>query len=134
MDLSAARRPSAGTLSRRSALAGLAGILGISATACSSGTAGGSTSGSEGAAGFPLELANCEATLTFDAPPQRIVLLESAPVTTLDGIGVLDRVVARAGVFPPGTTTRSSTPGSRRSRRSRTTSTPRATCRSPRRW
>ncbi|MGO1927432.1 MAG: ABC transporter substrate-binding protein [Brachybacterium tyrofermentans] len=102
MDLSAARRPSAGTLSRRSALAGLAGILGISATACSSGTAGGSTSGSEGAAGFPLELANCEATLTFDAPPQRIVLLESAPVTTLDGIGVLDRVVARAGVFPPG--------------------------------
>ncbi|SLN04416.1 ABC transporter (iron.B12.siderophore.hemin), periplasmic substrate-binding component [Corynebacterium xerosis] len=102
MDLSAARRPSAGTLSRRSALAGLAGILGISATACSSGTAGGSTSGSEGAAGFPLELANCEATLTFDAPPQRIVLLESAPVTTLDGIGVLDRVVARAGVFRPG--------------------------------
>ncbi|MGP9844856.1 ABC transporter substrate-binding protein [Brachybacterium sp. 107] len=102
MDLSAARRPSAGTLSRRSALAGLAGILGISATACSSGTAGGSTSGSEGADGFPLELANCEATLTFDAPPQRIVLLESAPVTTLDGIGVLDRVVARAGVFPPG--------------------------------
>ncbi|SLN04585.1 ABC transporter (iron.B12.siderophore.hemin), periplasmic substrate-binding component [Brachybacterium faecium] len=30
------------------------------------------------------------------------MLLESAPVTTLDGIGVLDRVVGRAGVFPPG--------------------------------
>lgn len=102
MDLPAARRPPVGTLSRRSALAGLAGILGITATACSSGTAGGTASGAESASGFPLELANCEATVTFDAPPQRIVLLESAPVTTLDGIGVLDRVVARAGVFPPG--------------------------------
>ena len=30
------------------------------------------------------------------------MLLESAPVTTLDGIGVLDRVVSRAGAFPPG--------------------------------
>src|SRR5699024_7503554 len=36
------------------------------------------------------------------APPERIVLLESAPVTTLDGIGVLDRVVSRAGSFPAG--------------------------------
>src|SRR5690606_10881201 len=53
-------------------------------------------------AGFPLELPNCEATLHFDAPPERIVLLEPAPVTTLDGIGVLDRVVSRAGAFPDG--------------------------------
>ena len=30
------------------------------------------------------------------------MLLESAPVTTLDGIGVLDRVVSRAGSFPAG--------------------------------
>src|SRR5690606_7927809 len=64
---------------------------------------GASDGGAAGATeGFPLELPNCEATLTFDAPPERIVLLESAPVTTLDGIGVLDRVVSRAGAFPPG--------------------------------
>lgn len=99
----AAARASAGPVSRRSALTGgLAGILGITATACSDGSADGSGSGPGIAEGFPLELANCEATLTVDAPPQRIVLLESAPVTTLDGIGVLDRVIARAGAFPPG--------------------------------
>ena len=51
---------------------------------------------------FRSSFSNCEATLTFEAPPERIVLLESAPVTTLDGIGVLDKVVARAGAFPPG--------------------------------
>lgn len=111
MPLESARRPAApaatpasgGPVSRRSALAGgLAGILGITATACSDGSAGGSGSSPGAVEGFPLELANCEATVTFEAPPQRIVLLESAPVTTLDGIGVLDRVVARAGVFPPG--------------------------------
>ena len=87
-----------------------AGSLGSTATACSSAADGGTagspgsqgSQGSQGSAGFPLELANCEAALRFDAPPERIVLLESAPVTTLDGIGVLDRVVARAGVFPPG--------------------------------
>lgn len=104
MDLPATRHRPVGRPSRRTALAGLLGILGITATGCSSGTAGGSAgaSGAGSSAGFPLELANCEAALTFEAPPQRIVLLESAPVTTLDGIGVLERVVARAGVFPLG--------------------------------
>lgn len=104
MDLPATRHRPVGRPSRRTALAGLLGILGITATGCSSGTAGGSAgaSGAGSSAGFPLEVANCEAALTFEAPPQRIVLLESAPVTTLDGIGVLERVVARAGAFPPG--------------------------------
>lgn len=93
------------SLRRRNLMAGLVGAVGLTA-ACgpSSGSAGegGSDGGGGSAEGFPLELANCEATLTFDAPPERIVLLESAPVTTLDGIGVLDRVVSRAGAFPPG--------------------------------
>lgn len=59
---------------------------------------GGSAAG-EGATAFPLEIANCEAQLTFEAAPQRVVLLETAPVTLLEGIGVLDRVVAKAGAF-----------------------------------
>ncbi|MGO1198383.1 MAG: ABC transporter substrate-binding protein [Dermabacteraceae bacterium] len=102
------------SLRRRSLLsAGLAGALGLTA-ACSAGSGGGtggggatggsaSDGGASGAASsYPLELPNCEATLTFEAAPERIVLLESAPVTSLDGIGVLDRVVARAGAFPDG--------------------------------
>ncbi|WP_246956745.1 ABC transporter substrate-binding protein [Brachybacterium sp. Marseille-Q7125] len=98
-------------LRRRTMLAGLAGLLGLTTTACGvdggSAGAGGSSGGTSDAGGapgsteYPLKLPNCEATLTFDAPPERIVLLESAPVTALDGIGVLDRVVSRAGSFPP---------------------------------
>lgn len=92
------------SLRRRTLMAGLVGAVGLTA-ACGSSSGSDGEGGSDGggsAEGFPLELANCEATLTFDAPPERIVLLESAPVTTLDGIGVLDRVVSRAGAFPPG--------------------------------
>lgn len=90
------------TLSRRRALTGLAGILGLGATGCS--TAGGAPASTPGgtAGGFPLELASCGTTLRFPAPPQRIVLLESSPLTTLEGLGALERVVARAGAFPSG--------------------------------
>ena len=99
----AARRPEVAPLRRRTLVAGLVGAVGLTAACGSSegSTADGDSDGGGSAEGFPLELANCEATLTFDAPPERIVLLESAPVTTLDGVGVLDRVVSRAGAFPP---------------------------------
>ena len=94
------------TLTRRTALGAVIGLVGLTAGcgAVSEGqeAKGGSPEGGDGTARFPLELANCEATLRFDAAPERIVLLESAPVTTLDGLGVLDRVVSRAGAFPPG--------------------------------
>lgn len=86
-------------IGRRSALAGL---LALTAAACGADGGGGGSGGDDGAEGFPLELASCEATLRFEAPPERIVLLESAPVTALAGIGVLDRVVSRAGAFPTG--------------------------------
>lgn len=60
-----------------------------------------SASGSEGGTSYPLAVMNCGEEVVFDAPPERIILLESAPVTILDGLGVLDRVVSRAGMFPP---------------------------------
>ena len=103
MDQPPIRRPAVGLVRRRTALAGLVGL--VSLTAACGADAGDADTASDGggeAGGFPLELANCEATLTIEAPPERIVLLESAPVTALDGIGVLDRVVSRAGAFPPG--------------------------------
>lgn len=109
---------------RQFTLAGIAGLATLSAAACGPGAGSGSESesesesgrgsdaggpaGSGGAAGtgsgegFPLEMSNCEAELVFEAAPERIVLLESAPVTTLAGIGVLEQVVSRAGSFPPG--------------------------------
>ncbi len=52
------------------------------------------------AAGFPLTLTNCGAEVTVEAPPERVVMLKSSPVTYLHELGVLDRVVARAGAYP----------------------------------
>ena len=56
----------------------------------------------DGSTAYPLTITNCGEEVVFDAAPERVMLLESAPVTILDGLGVLDRVVARAGSFPPG--------------------------------
>lgn len=50
--------------------------------------------------GYPVTVTNCGAEVTFDAPPQRVVLLKSASVSYLHDLGVLDRVVARAGRYP----------------------------------
>lgn len=49
---------------------------------------------------YPLTVRNCGVDVTFDAPPEAIALLESAPVTILHALDVLDRVVLRAGAFP----------------------------------
>lgn len=43
---------------------------------------------------------NCGAKVTFDAAPQRVVLLKSAAVPYLHSLGVMDRVTARAGQYP----------------------------------
>lgn len=50
---------------------------------------------------YPLTITNCGVEVTFDAPPERIILLESAPVSALAELGVLDSAVLRAGAFPP---------------------------------
>lgn len=86
--------------------AGLA-LLAVVLTGCAS-TPAESDSGSSPASpaeaeqstnGFPMTVENCGEQVVFDAPPERVILLETAPVTILDGLGVLDRVVARAGAF-----------------------------------
>ncbi|WP_406030202.1 ABC transporter substrate-binding protein [Nocardioides sp. NBC_00163] len=51
-------------------------------------------------AGFPVTVENCGAEVTFDAPPERVVMLKSSAVPYLHALGVMDRVVARAGEYP----------------------------------
>lgn len=51
-------------------------------------------------AGYPVTVTNCGVDVTFDRAPQRIVLLKSAAVPYLHGLGVMDRVTARAGQYP----------------------------------
>lgn len=54
--------------------------------------------GTEGA--FPITLTNCGAQVTLEDPPERVVLLKSWPVTYLHELGVMDRVISRAGAYP----------------------------------
>lgn len=51
-------------------------------------------------AGFPVTIENCGAEVTFDAPPERVVMLKSSAVPYLHALGVMDQVVARAGEYP----------------------------------
>ncbi|GAB3998646.1 ABC transporter substrate-binding protein [Nocardioides marmoraquaticus] len=48
----------------------------------------------------PVTVANCGAEVDFTAAPERMVLLKSASVPYLQALGVMDRVVARAGQYP----------------------------------
>lgn len=65
-------------------------------TACGADAAG--TEAAED--GFPVTIENCGAEVTFDAPPERVVMLKSAAVPYLHALGVMDQVVARAGDYP----------------------------------
>ncbi|GGU10680.1 ABC transporter substrate-binding protein [Nocardioides albus] len=51
-------------------------------------------------AGFPVTIDNCGAEVNIDAPPERVVMLKSSAVPYLHALGVMDRVVARAGDYP----------------------------------
>lgn len=65
-------------------------------TAC-----GADAAGTEAATdGFPVTIENCGAEVTFDAPPERVVMLKSSAVPYLHALGVMDQVVARAGEYP----------------------------------
>jgi iron complex transport system substrate-binding protein len=55
---------------------------------------------STSAGDYPLTVENCGAEVTFEQAPERTVILSSTPVPFLHELGVMDRVVARAGAFP----------------------------------
>lgn len=57
--------------------------------------------GASAPAAGPISVDNCGARVSLDAPPERVTILDSPAVPTLYRLGVLDRVHARAGIFPP---------------------------------
>jgi iron complex transport system substrate-binding protein len=75
----------------------LATVVLLVTAACGSGS-GTTSTGSGGA--YPVTISNCGTDVTFDAEPERVVLLKSAAVPFLHELGVLDRVTARAGQYP----------------------------------
>lgn len=69
-------------------------------SACGGSDGGGGAAAQPGA--YPVTVANCGAQVTLQQAPHRVVMLKSAAVPFLNDLGVLDRVTARAGAFPPG--------------------------------
>lgn len=49
---------------------------------------------------YPVTVENCGADVTFEAAPERLVLLKSSAVPFLHELGVMDRVTSRAGAYP----------------------------------
>lgn len=43
---------------------------------------------------------NCDNTFAMDSPPESVLLLKNTATVTLDNLGVLDHVSAKAGAFP----------------------------------
>lgn len=76
-------------------------LLAAGLGACGAGSTADPSPASAASDGFPVTVQNCGAELTFDRAPERVVLLKSSAVPFLHELGVLDRVTARAGSYPP---------------------------------
>lgn len=55
---------------------------------------------SQASGSYPLTVENCGSEVTFEAAPERVVMLKSSAVPFLHALGVMDRVTARAGQYP----------------------------------
>ncbi len=60
---------------------------------------GAATPPAPAAASFPVTIENCGRSLTFDAPPERVVSLWQPPTEMLLALGVQDQIVALAGNY-----------------------------------
>lgn len=72
-------------------------------TADTAGTAtGDAATDDEAADGFPVTVTSCDREVTFERPPERILVLGRAELVSIIGeLGELDRIVGRAGAYPP---------------------------------
>ncbi|WP_246021318.1 ABC transporter substrate-binding protein [Arthrobacter echini] len=77
----------------------LASTLSLALAGCSS-AAGPDEAATDESGEYPLTIMNCGKEVILAAPPERVVLLDSSPVTFLHLLDVMDRVVARAGTYP----------------------------------
>lgn len=77
--------------------AGLALALTAAVTACS--TTQAADGPSETSAAYPATVVNCSNEVTFDAPPDRVVVFRNEVIPVLSSLGVLDRVVGLVGQF-----------------------------------
>lgn len=85
----------------------LAAVTAVLVAACGSGATEPGGDATIAPPGFPVTVDSCGRTLTFDAPPQRVVILSPMIAVDLIALGVADRIVGQSGtdffVPPPET-------------------------------
>lgn len=95
------------TLLAAPGMAAVVMLVGCSAPSGHSGpsaTGTGPGSGTQGPAGFPVTVADCGRTLTFDAAPRRVVILSPIIASDMVALGLGNRIVGQSGtdyVAPP---------------------------------
>lgn len=90
----AVRTPVAGVLAM---VLGAAVLAGCGATGASSAKQAPSSASS--ASGGPISVETCGRTITVPSPPKRVIFINSVGTSALQDLGLLDRVVARAGTL-----------------------------------
>ena len=63
----------------------------------SSGAGSPSATASASAFSSPVKVKSCDETLTFDAPPKRVILMGDTDASILVKLGVMDSIIGRAG-------------------------------------
>ena len=86
-----------GPLMRKTALTAAAALVAGLLAACGSVD---DPSVTEKAAGYPRTVTNCGEEVSFDRPPSRVMLVNTAPLQYLASLDVLDALTSRAGQFP----------------------------------
>lgn len=80
--------------------AGVLALAGCGATGASS--AKQSSPSASSAAGGPISVQSCGETITLPEPPKRVIFVNSVGTSVLQDLGLLDRVIARAGNLDTG--------------------------------
>jgi iron complex transport system substrate-binding protein len=80
-------------------IAGVAVLLAAcgSSSGTPSGSPGGSTSSGGNSASFPATITDCGRTLTFKAPPQRVVILSPVIARDMIALGLQNRIIGQSG-------------------------------------
>lgn len=77
--------------------AGVAVLLAACGSSGNTNPAGGTGSSDRSSAGFPVTITDCGRTLTFNAPPQRVVILSPVIARDMIALGLQNRLVGQSG-------------------------------------
>lgn len=82
---------------RPAALLAITSLTASLLSGCGTSTGTGATGAADD---YPVTVENCGVEVTFDKPPERVFIANSAPVQYLASLDLLDRLASRAGRFP----------------------------------